>query len=124
MTFKLYFDHTEPIFNYLKILNLFKLNEYLTSLFMFRYFQLQVTKISIVILQETHHCYTKNVIEQIMKKAHLPIMESMCGIIFLRNINKLDLFQYSNRQSKNIFLILIKIIIEPSTQSKIKTKLL
>jgi hypothetical protein len=41
MTFKSYFDHTEPIFNDLKILNLYKLNEYLTSLFMFRYFHLQ-----------------------------------------------------------------------------------
>ena len=37
MTFKSYFDHTERIFNDLKILNLYKLNEYLTSLFMFRY---------------------------------------------------------------------------------------
>ena len=37
MTFKSYSDHIEPIFNELKILNLFKLNEYLTSSFMFRY---------------------------------------------------------------------------------------
>jgi hypothetical protein len=28
MTFKSYSDHTEPIFNDLKILNLYKLNEY------------------------------------------------------------------------------------------------
>jgi hypothetical protein len=83
-----------------------------------------VTKIYIIIIQETHHCYTKNVIEQIMKNTHLLIKESICGIIFLRNIKKLDLFQYSNRQWKNIFFILIKIIIELSTQSKIKTKLL
>ena len=41
MTFKSYFDHTEPIFNDLKILNLYKLNDFLTSLFMFRYFHLQ-----------------------------------------------------------------------------------
>ncbi len=40
MTFKSYSDHTEPIFNYLKILNLYKLNEYLTSSFMLRYFHL------------------------------------------------------------------------------------
>ena len=40
MTFKSYSDHTEPIFNDLKILNLYKLNEYLTSSFMFRYFHL------------------------------------------------------------------------------------
>ena len=41
MTFQSYFDHTEPIFNDLKILNLYKLNDFLTSLFMFRYFHLQ-----------------------------------------------------------------------------------
>ena len=40
MTFKSYSDHTEPIFNDLKILNVYKLNEYLTSSFMFRYFHL------------------------------------------------------------------------------------
>ena len=35
MTFKSYSDHTEPIFTSLKILNFFKLNEYLVSSFMF-----------------------------------------------------------------------------------------
>ena len=40
MTFKSYSEHTEPIFNDLKILNLQKLNEYLTSSFMFQYFHL------------------------------------------------------------------------------------
>ena len=40
MTFKSYSDHTEPIFTDLKILNLFKLNEYLISSFMFQYFHM------------------------------------------------------------------------------------
>ena len=40
MTFKSYSEHTEPIFNDLKILNLSILNEYLISSFMFRYFHL------------------------------------------------------------------------------------
>ena len=40
-TFKSYFDHTEPIFIEMQILNIFKINYYLTSLFMFRYFHLQ-----------------------------------------------------------------------------------
>ena len=40
MTFKSYFDHSEPIFNDLQILNLYKINYYLTSIFMFRYFHL------------------------------------------------------------------------------------
>ena len=38
MTFKSYFDSSEPIFKDLQILNLFKINTYLTSLFMIRYF--------------------------------------------------------------------------------------
>ena len=41
MTFKSYLEHTEPIFTELKILNLYKLNDYLTCQFMFRYFNLQ-----------------------------------------------------------------------------------
>jgi hypothetical protein len=43
MTFKSHFDHSEPIFNELQILNLHKINvnDYLTSLFMFRYLHLQ-----------------------------------------------------------------------------------
>ena len=41
MTFKSYFEHTEPIFQKLQILNIYKVNDYLTSLFMFRYFHLQ-----------------------------------------------------------------------------------
>jgi hypothetical protein len=41
MTFKSYFDHSELIFNDLQILNLYKINYYLTSIFMFRYFHLQ-----------------------------------------------------------------------------------
>jgi hypothetical protein len=38
MTFKSYFEHSEPIFHHLKILSLYKINYYLTSMFMFRYF--------------------------------------------------------------------------------------
>ena len=37
MTFKSYLEHSEPIFSNLKILNVYKINNYLTSLFMFRY---------------------------------------------------------------------------------------
>ena len=35
MTFRSYFDHSEPIFSDLRILNLNKPNEYVTSMFMF-----------------------------------------------------------------------------------------
>ena len=37
MTFKSYLEHSEPIFKELKILDIYKINDYLTSLFMFRY---------------------------------------------------------------------------------------
>ena len=37
MTFNSYMEHSKPIFENLKILNIFKINDYLTSLFMFRY---------------------------------------------------------------------------------------
>ena len=41
MTFKSYFEHTEPIFQELQILHIYKVNDYLTSLFMIRHFHLQ-----------------------------------------------------------------------------------
>ena len=41
MTFKSYLDYSEPIFNGLKILNLFETNYYLTSMLMFQYVHLQ-----------------------------------------------------------------------------------
>ena len=37
MTFKSYLEHTEPIYCDLKILNIYKINDYLTSLFLFCY---------------------------------------------------------------------------------------
>ena len=37
MTFKSYTEHSEPLFNKLNILNIKKINDFLTSLFMFRY---------------------------------------------------------------------------------------
>ena len=40
MTFKSYFEHTEPIFQ-VQILNTYKVNDYLTSLLMIRHFHLQ-----------------------------------------------------------------------------------
>ena len=40
MTFKSYVEHSEPIFKDLNILDIFKINDYLTALFMFRYHHL------------------------------------------------------------------------------------
>ena len=41
MTFKLYLEHTEALFKELHILHIFKINNYLTELFMFRYHHLK-----------------------------------------------------------------------------------
>ena len=110
MTFKSYSDHTEPIFNDLKILNLYKLNEYLTSSFMFRYFHLhnlpEIFTNYFMFNKDIHNYNTRNasllhkkyITEQIIINTHSLTKESMCGIIFLCNIKKLDLFQYSKRQ--------------------------
>jgi hypothetical protein len=38
MTFKSYFEYSEPIFHHLKIHSLYKINYYLTSMFMFQIF--------------------------------------------------------------------------------------
>ncbi len=80
MTFKGYFDHTEPIFNELQILNIYKINDYLTSLFMVRYFHLQnlqitfwLIKKSIITIQGPHHYCTKIVTEKIMQNTLLQI---------------------------------------------------
>jgi hypothetical protein len=40
MTFKSYSEHTEQIFRDLEILNIEEKNDYLTSIFMFRYHHL------------------------------------------------------------------------------------
>ena len=91
MTFKSYFEHTEPIFQELQILNIYKVNDYLTSLFMFRYFHLQnlpEIKKSITTTLEIHHLCTKNATEQIIQNILLPIRKLMFGIIIPHNIRK------------------------------------
>ena len=37
ISFKSYLEHSNPLFHNLKILNIFKINDYLCSLFMYRY---------------------------------------------------------------------------------------
>lgn len=41
MSLKIYFDRTEPIYQELQILNIYEVNYFLTSLFMYRYSCLQ-----------------------------------------------------------------------------------
>ncbi len=45
MMFKSYSEHSEPLFNGAKILNIEKINDFLTSLFMFRYHYLVIGKV-------------------------------------------------------------------------------
>jgi hypothetical protein len=64
ITFSSYFEHTDPIFKKLKILNIYKINEYLTSLFMFRYYKVQnlpeIFCNYFVSNNEIHHHNTRN----------------------------------------------------------------
>ena len=41
MTFKSYMEHTEMVFKELGILDIFKINDYLNGMFMFRYHRLK-----------------------------------------------------------------------------------
>jgi hypothetical protein len=75
MTFKSYFDHSEPIFKDLNILNIFEINDYLTALFMFRYHHLNQNFLKIILWQTTkfinitremHQNFTSVIKEQIM----------------------------------------------------------
>ncbi len=64
MAFKSYSDHSEPIFKDLNILNIFKINDYLTALFMFRYHHLnnlpEFFKDYFVTNNQIHHYNTRN----------------------------------------------------------------
>ena len=64
MTFKSYHDHTLPIFSDLKILNLHKLNDYLTCQFMFQYFSFrnlpQIFTDYFLTNKNTHNYNTRN----------------------------------------------------------------
>ena len=48
MNFKSYLEHTEPLFQKLKILNIFKINDYLSCLFMYRVTKVYLNSIKIV----------------------------------------------------------------------------
>jgi hypothetical protein len=64
MTFKSYLEHTQPIFKELGILDIFKINEYLTAMFMFRYHHLknlsEVFENYFVTNNQIHQCNTRN----------------------------------------------------------------
>ena len=64
ITFKSYLEHTEPIFKELRILDIFKINDYLTALFMYRYYYLnnlpEIFQIYFVTNNEIHNYNTRN----------------------------------------------------------------
>jgi hypothetical protein len=71
MTFNSYLAHSEPIFKVLKILDIYKINDYLISLFMFRYNHMKNLPEAFTnyfvnnIIQEIIHNYTSPIKEQI-----------------------------------------------------------
>ena len=64
MTSKSYLQHIEPIFKELKILDIYKIDDYLTSLFMFRYHHIknlpEVFTNYFVINNQVHQHNTRN----------------------------------------------------------------
>ena len=100
MTFKSYFDSSEPIFKDLKILNLFKINTYLTSLFMIRYFYIQNLPeiFENMSNREIHNYNTRNSSLQhktsnrtnYIENTFLLIKELKFGTIFPNNTKNLD----------------------------------
>ena len=63
ITFKPYSEHTETIFKNLEILNVYQINDFLTSIFMFRYFNLknlpEIFTNYFVTNNEVHHHNTR-----------------------------------------------------------------
>ena len=92
ITFKSYLEHTEPIFKELRILDIFKINDYLTALFMYRYYYLKnlpeafenyfVTnnEIHTYTIQEMQQNYTSVVKELIMSYILFLTKELIYGI--------------------------------------------
>ena len=106
MTFKSYLEHTEPIFCDLKILNIYKINDYLTSLFLFCYHYIknlpEVFTNYFVAKNQIHHHNTRNA-----SKLHKPYKRTNYVKHILSNKgvdiwNGLD-FNIKNRKSYNIY---------------------
>ena len=64
ITFKSYSEHTEPLFKKINILNIYKINDYLTSLFMFQFYYMNnMPQIFINVFKtnnEIHHHNTRS----------------------------------------------------------------
>ena len=108
MAFKSYHDHTQPIFSDLKILNLHKLNDYLTCQFMFRYFSFQklpqIFTDYFLANKNTHNYHTRNCNRTNYRKRTLAYK----GIdlwIFLCIRNKLGHIPYSKQQRRSLSFI-------------------
>ena len=102
ITFKSYLEHTEPLFHKLKILNIFKINDYLSCLFMYRikYFQnlpeffnnyLRGIVKYIVIILEMQTNFTLTIEEPIMPNIPLLTGELKYGIPLMKRLAILGL---------------------------------
>ena len=96
MTYKSYSEHTEPIFKDLNILDIFKINDFLTAMFMFRYHSLKnrlknliisllLIIISINITRETLSNFINGTKGRIMLNILLLIKELMFRIYWNQN---------------------------------------
>ena len=91
ITFKPYSEHTETIFKNLEILNVYQINDFLTSIFMFRYFNLknlpeiftnyfELTMRFITTIQEKHPSFINLIIELIMQNTPYRTVELIFGM--------------------------------------------
>jgi hypothetical protein len=85
MTFKSYFEHSEPKFHHLKIISLYKINYYLTRMFMFRYFHLknlpELFTNYFLTNKEIHNHNTRNSSLLYTKRAIEPITQNTLSLI-------------------------------------------
>ena len=117
MTFKSYFEHSEPPFNDLQILDLYKINSYLTCLFMFRYYILQnlgqkclkiifqkTMSFIVITRQKVLHYYIKHIKEQTTQNILSHAKELMYGMVLITIIKKQDLTAHSKQKLEKYFL--------------------
>jgi hypothetical protein len=116
MIFNSYLEHTKPIFKELGILNIFKINDFLTSLFMFRYHNLnnlpevfsnyfvtnsQIHQHNTRNSQKLHKCYNRtNYVKQTLSTKGVEIWNKLNPNF--KSINSLSTFK---KQIKQHFLL-------------------
>ena len=103
--FKSYSEHSEPLFNEAKILNIEKINDFLTSLFMFRYHYLdhlpKYFTNYYVTNNKIHEHNTRNIVKHSLHNKGVNIWNGLNTD--LKNLKSYCTFK---KKSKNYFLLL------------------